>query len=65
MQGSNLNRESYKSKRKTQPKRNMKITRAKKQMMAKPKEISSTPKLREIYSTKIEWATKILPKLKE
>jgi hypothetical protein len=65
MQGSNLNREGYKSKRKSQPKRNMNITRAKKQMMAKPKEIGSTPKLREIYSTRIEWATKILPKLKE
>jgi hypothetical protein len=65
MQGLNLNREGYKSKRKSQPKRNMNITRAKKQMMAKPKTVSSTPKLREIYSTKIEWATKILPKLKE
>ncbi|MGD0451939.1 MAG: hypothetical protein ABSA79_12920 [Candidatus Bathyarchaeia archaeon] len=65
MQGSNMNREGYKSKRKTQPKRNMSITRAKKQMMAKPKEISSTPKLRLIYATKIEWATKMLPKLKE
>ena len=65
MQGLNLNREGYKSKRKSQPKRNMQITRAKKQMMAKPKEISSTPKLRLIYSTKIEWATKMLPKLKE
>ena len=60
-----MNREGYKSKRKTQPKRNMSITRAKKQMMAKPKEISSTPKLRLIYATKIEWATKMLPKLKE
>jgi hypothetical protein len=65
MQGSSMNREGYKSKRKTQPKRNMSITRAKKQMMAKPKEVSSTPKLREIYITKIEWATKMLPKLKE
>jgi len=43
----------------------MSITRAKKQMMAKPKEISNTPKLRLIYTTKIEWATKVLPKLKE
>ena len=60
-----MNREGYKSKRKTQPKRNMSITRAKKQMMAKPKEVSSMPKLREIYATKIEWATKMLPKLKE
>ena len=65
MQGLNLNRESYKTKRKSQPKRNMNNTRAKKQMMAKPKEIISTPKLREIYSAKTEWATKILPKLKE
>jgi len=65
MRGSNLNRENYKTKRKGQPKRNRKITRAKKQMMVKPKENGSTPKLREIYSTKNEWATKILPKLKE
>ncbi len=65
MRGSNLNRESYKTKRKGQTKRNLKITRAKSQMMAKPKEINSTTKLREIYSTKNEWAIKILPKLKE
>jgi hypothetical protein len=65
MQGLNMNRESYKTKRKSQPKRNMNITRAKKQMLAKPKETSSTPKLQEIYNTKTEWATKILPKLKE
>jgi hypothetical protein len=60
-----MNRESYKTKRKGQPKRNPTMSRSKKQMMAKPKEVSSTPKLREIYNTKIEWATKILPKLKE
>jgi len=60
-----MNRESYKTKRTGQPKRNPTMSRAKKQMNAKPKEVSSTPKLREIYNTKTEWATKILPKLKE
>ncbi len=65
MRGSNLNRESYKTKRKGRPRRNMKITRAKSQMIAKPKETSSTTKLREIYSTKNEWATKMLPKSRE
>jgi hypothetical protein len=34
-------------------------------MLAKAKEPNTSPKLREIYSTRIEWATKIIPKLKE
>jgi hypothetical protein len=60
-----MNREGYKTKRKGQTKRNPTMSRAKKQMTAKAKEVSSTPKLREIYNTKTEWATKILPKIKE
>jgi hypothetical protein len=61
-----MNREHYKIDR-HKPKRNSPITRSKNQMLAKPIGINSTatPKLREIYSTRIEWATKIIPKLKE
>ena len=35
-------------------------------MLAMTKELKpiTTPKLREIYSTRTEWATKIIPKLK-
>jgi hypothetical protein len=32
---------------------------------AKKSKPTPSPKLREAYSTKIEWATKIIPKLKE
>jgi hypothetical protein len=34
-------------------------------MAAKAKEPITSPKLREIYSANTEWATKIMPKLKE
>jgi hypothetical protein len=60
-----MNRENYKSKRKGQPKRNSAINRSKRRILAKVKEPNNSPKLREIYSTKIEWAIKIIPKLKE
>jgi hypothetical protein len=62
-----MNPEHYKSKRKGQPKRNGAISRSKSRMLAKAKEWTpiTTPKLREIYSTKTEWAIKIIPKLKE
>jgi hypothetical protein len=61
-----MNPEKYKSIR-NKPKRNSAISRSKNRMLAKPTGIHSTatPKLREIYSTRIEWATKIIPKLKE
>jgi hypothetical protein len=61
-----MNRANYKVDR-NKPKVNNTISRAKKQMLAKPTNINSTrtPRLREIYSSKTEWATKILPKLKE
>jgi hypothetical protein len=61
-----MNRENYKKDR-NKPKQNSAISKSKKRMLAKPKVANSagTPKLREIYSTKIEWATKTLPKLKE
>jgi len=54
--------EHHKSKK---PKRNSKISTAKRLMLATPKNLTTTPKLREAYSTKIEWAIKIIPKLKE
>jgi hypothetical protein len=60
-----MNRENYKSKRKGQPKRNSAINRSKRRMDAKAKELHTSPKLREIYSTNIEWAIKIMPKLNE
>jgi len=60
-----MNPENYKTKRKGQPKRNSAINRSKRRMLAKAKEPNTSPKLREIYSTKIEWAIKIMPALKE
>ncbi len=61
-----MNPEHYKSIR-NKPKRNSAVSRSKIQMLAKPTGMNSNaaPKLREIYSTRIEWATKILPKVKE
>jgi predicted HTH transcriptional regulator len=53
--------------RKEEPKRKGKISARKNQILAaaqKWKPITS-PQLREAYSTKIEWATKLLPKLKK
>jgi hypothetical protein len=64
-QRSNMNPENYKINR-NKPKRNSAISKSKSRMLAKVKLTStSTPKLRTIYSTKTEWATKVLPKLKE
>ncbi len=60
-----MNPENYKSKRKTQPKRNRVATRSKSQELAKAKVLNTSPKLREIYATKTEWAIKTMPKLKE
>jgi hypothetical protein len=60
-----MNRENYKKSR-NKPKNNSKISRAKSQMLAKPKGINSTatPKLQVLYSTKTEWLTNVIPKLK-
>jgi len=62
----NMNREQYKSTRK-KPKRNSKISTVKSLMLATAKKSNPdpSPKLREAYSTKIGWATEIIPKLKE
>jgi hypothetical protein len=60
-----MNPENYKINR-NKPKRNSAISKSKSRMLAKVKLTStSTPKLRTIYSTKTEWATKVLPKVKE
>ena len=61
-----MNPENYKSIR-NKPKRNSSISRSKARMLVKPVGINSnaTPKLREIYSNRTEWATKIIPKVKE
>jgi len=60
-----MNREHYKSIMEN-PKRNSKISTIKSLMLATAKKSNPTPpKLREAYSTKIEWATKIIPELKE
>ncbi|MCW3999888.1 MAG: hypothetical protein NWE93_06590 [Candidatus Bathyarchaeota archaeon] len=62
----NTNRENYKVDR-NKPKPNRGSSKSKKQMLAKPiiANSNATPKLREVYSSKREWATKILPKVKE
>lgn len=49
------------------PKRNSKTSNRKSRMLATAKERkpNTSAKLCEIYFTKIEWATKIMPKLQE
>jgi hypothetical protein len=62
--GIDMNRENYKVKR-NKPKRDSTVSRSKIQMLAKPPALHTTSKMREIYATKTEWATNVLPKLKE
>lgn len=59
--------ENYKSKRKGKLKTNAKLGGSKRRMlaMAKERKSNTSPKLREAYSTKIEWMTKVIPALKE
>jgi len=61
-----MNRENYKIKR-NKPKSNSKISKAKSQMLTKPRGVTltSTKGLRKTYSTKTEWITNVIPKLKE
>jgi hypothetical protein len=59
-----MNPENYKSIR-NKPKRNSAISRSKSRMLVKPKIAPATQKLRENYATRTEWATKIIPKVKE
>jgi len=59
--------EHYKPIRKEKPKRKGNISALKSRMLAVAKEWKPTtsPQLREAYSTKTEWARKLIPKLKE
>ena len=59
--------EHFKPIRKPKPKRRGKIGRFKSRMLAAAQEGKpiTSPQLREAYSTKIEWARKLIPKLKE
>jgi len=62
-----MNPENYKTKRRGQPKRESALSKSKSNMIAKAKVPNSyvSPKLCEIYNTKVEWATKVIPKQKE
>jgi predicted HTH transcriptional regulator len=59
--------EHHKPVRKEKPKGRGKISRHKSRMLAVAQEWKpvTSPQLREAYSTKIEWARKLIPKLKE
>jgi hypothetical protein len=59
--------EHYKPIRKRKPKRKSKLSVSKSRMLAMAKEWKpiTSPKLCEAYSTKIEWAKKVIPELKE
>jgi hypothetical protein len=58
--------EDYKPVRKEKPKRKGKISGHKSRMLAVAQEWKpiTSSQLREAYSTKIEWARKLIPKLK-
>jgi predicted HTH transcriptional regulator len=59
--------EHYKPIRKEKPKRKGKTSKSKSRMLAVAQEWKpiTSPQLREAYLTKIEWARKLIPKLKE
>jgi len=59
--------EHYKPIRNEKPKRKGKISARKSRMLAVAQEWkpNTSPQLREAYSTKIEWARKLIPKLKK
>ena len=62
-----MNPEHYKPMRKEKPKRKGKLSGSKSRMLKVAKEWkpNTSPQLREAYSAKIEWASKLIPKLKE
>ena len=62
-----MNPENYKTKRQGQPKRASPLSKNKSRMLANAKAVKpiTSPKLCEIYNTRIDWAKKSLPKLKE
>jgi hypothetical protein len=59
--------EHYRPIRKEKPKRKGKISARKSRMLAAAQEWKpiTSPQLSEAYSTKIEWAKKLIPKLKK
>ena len=59
--------EHYKPIRKEKPKRKGKTSKSKSRMLAVAQEWKpiTSPQLREAYSTRIEWARKLIPRLKE
>jgi predicted HTH transcriptional regulator len=59
--------EHYRPIRKEKPKRKGKISRSKSRMLAVAQEWKpiTSPQMREAYSTKIEWAKRLIPKLKK
>jgi hypothetical protein len=62
-----MNPEHYKPKRKEKPKRKGKLCGSKRRMLKAAQEWkpNTSPKLRAAYSAKIEWARKLIPKLKK
>jgi hypothetical protein len=60
-----MNREGYKTKRKGQPKKNNSAGRAKRRASVEHWTPTATPKLLQVYATQTEWATKLMPKVKE
>jgi predicted HTH transcriptional regulator len=62
-----MKREHHKPIRREKPKRKGNISRRKSRMLAAAQEWKplTSPQLREAYSTKTEWARKLIPKLKE
>jgi hypothetical protein len=62
-----MNREHYKPMRKGRPQRKGKLSGSKRRMLKVAQEWkpNTSPQLREAYSVKIEWARKLIPKLKE
>ena len=59
--------EHHKPIRKEKPKRKGKLSGSKRRMLKVAEEWkpNTSPQLREAYSTKIEWARKLIPKLRE
>jgi hypothetical protein len=57
--------ESHRSMKEGQPEQRGKISGSKRRMIERTKvwKPETSPKLREIYSTKIEWLQKVIPKL--
>jgi hypothetical protein len=59
--------EDYRSKKAEEPKRKGKLSTRKRLMLERSQEWNpiTYPELREAYSSKIEWVTKLIPKLKK